>query len=163
MKHALSWSELEESELKKKPKTYNSYDLRLSWGQLQAIIQRLENDHADAIADELYAELTWMVDNAVPGPGEEEADLKAREEQEKELADTAHADQESDFPLPMPPGEEGAQQAPEEGADLESPPEEGSFEGETEEPEPEPEPDLGPANVGESVHRQADRLLASPA
>lgn len=128
--------------LKKKAKTFNDYDLSLSYGQLEAIMGALERDHADPVADELFAELQWYMQR-VPGPGEEEDEAKAREEGAAETGAGTTGDVEGeDVPIPMPPTEgglEGAEEAPPEppGAEGEGeelpPPEglegEGGFEG----------------------------------
>jgi len=79
--------------------TYNTYKLELSMGQIEAIRNALEKDHADPISDELLAIFSYYVEK-VPGPGEEEEDLKAREGHPG-----AAADEEGDFPIPMPPTE----------------------------------------------------------
>lgn len=82
--------------------TYNTYKLELSMGQIEAIRNALEKDHADPISDELLAIFTYYVEK-VPGPGEEEEDLKMREQHPGQAAD-----EEGDFPIPMPPTEGGA-------------------------------------------------------
>src|SRR5271157_1899782 len=69
-------------EIKKKKGTFNTYICELSFGQLLAFRNGLASDHADPLADEAYAELNWYLDN-VPGPGEEEEDLKREEEAPK--------------------------------------------------------------------------------
>lgn len=69
--------------IKKKKDTFNDYSVELSWGQLNAVYRALENDHADPLADELFAELGWYLQN-VPGPGEDEEEYKAAKEAEKE-------------------------------------------------------------------------------
>lgn len=95
--------------LKKKAKTFNDYDLSLSFGQLEAIMASLERDHADPVADELYAELQWYMQR-VPGPGEEEDDAKAREEGAVETGAATTGDIEGeDVPIPMPPVEGGVE------------------------------------------------------
>jgi len=95
--------------LKKKAKTFNDYDLSLSFGQLEAIMASLERDHADPVADELYAELQWYM-SRVPGPGEEEDDQKAREEGAVETGAATTGDVEGeDVPIPMPPTEGGVE------------------------------------------------------
>jgi hypothetical protein len=63
--------------------TFNDYKVELSWGQLNAIYKALEQDHADPLADELYAELGWYLEN-VPGPGEDEEVYKEAKEAEKQ-------------------------------------------------------------------------------
>lgn len=68
--------------IKKKKATFNDYDVQLSWGQLNAIFHALEQDHADPLADELFAELGWYLQN-VPGPGEDEDEYKEAKDAEK--------------------------------------------------------------------------------
>lgn len=68
--------------IKKKKGTFNDYDVQLSWGQLNAVYHALEQDHADPLADELFAELGWYLQN-VPGPGEDEDEYKQAKEAEK--------------------------------------------------------------------------------
>lgn len=85
--------------LKKKKGSFNDYDATVSWGQLEIIAAALERDHSDPVADELFAELGWYMER-VPGPGEEEEDVKAREEG---AAPPQEGDE--DLPLPMPPTE----------------------------------------------------------
>jgi hypothetical protein len=62
--------------------TFNDYRVELSWGQLNAVYRALEKDHADPLADELFAELGWYLEN-VPGPGEDEEEYKDAKEAEK--------------------------------------------------------------------------------
>lgn len=68
--------------IKKKKDSFNDYSVELSWGQLNAIYQALEQDHADPLADELFAELGWYLQN-VPGPGEDEEEYKEARQAEK--------------------------------------------------------------------------------
>lgn len=95
--------------LKKKAKTFNDYTLECSFGQLEAMMASLERDHADPVADELFAELQWYMQR-VPGPGEEEDEAKAREEGAVETGAATTGDVEGeDVPIPMPPAEGGAE------------------------------------------------------
>lgn len=95
--------------VKKKAKTFNDYTLELSYGQLEALMASLERDHADPVADELYAELQWYMQR-VPGPGEEEDDQKAREEGAVETGAAPAGDVAGeDVPIPMPPAEGGVE------------------------------------------------------
>lgn len=90
--------------------SYNTYKLEMSMGQIEAMRNALEKDHADPISDELLAILTYYIDK-VPGPGEEEEDIKAREEggaAGAAAAVGAEGDEEGDFPIPMPPTEGGS-------------------------------------------------------
>lgn len=86
--------------------TFNDYKLELSWGQLEAIRGALESDHTDPVKDEMLAEFQWYMDR-VPGPGEEEADVKGREEGGAPVP--TEGGEEGDFPIPMPPTEGAAQ------------------------------------------------------
>lgn len=72
--------------IKKKKGSYNDYSVELSWGQLNAVYRALEKDHADPMADELFAELGWYLQN-VPGPGEDEEEYKEAKEAEKQSAE----------------------------------------------------------------------------
>ena len=83
----------------------------------------------------------------LPGPGEEEEDLKAREEH----AGMA-ADEEGDFPIPMPPreGEEAAGEEPPTPPQKTETPSEGA-----QVPLPEPEPEQAAAE-------ETDRRVARP-
>jgi hypothetical protein len=63
--------------------TFNDYELELSWGQLQAIYRALEHDHADPLADELFAELGYYLQN-VPGPGESDEEYKEARDAESQ-------------------------------------------------------------------------------
>lgn len=154
--------------LKKKAKTFNDYDLSLSFGQLEAVMASLERDHADPVADELYAELQWYMQR-VPGPGEEEDDQKAREEGAVETGAAATGDVEGeDVPIPMPPTEGGV-----EGEEPDMPPgaegEEGFEGGDVSPGEELPSPEGmeggpeagfgGPPSEGEDL----DKLPAPPA
>lgn len=69
--------------VKKKAGTYNTYSLEVSWGQLNAFFHALEQDHADPLADETFAEIQWYLQN-VPGPGEDEEEYKEAKEAEKQ-------------------------------------------------------------------------------
>jgi hypothetical protein len=136
--------------IKKKAKTFNDYDVQLSWGQLEVIAAALERDHSDPIADELHAELHWYMER-VPGPGEEEEDAKAREQGGQPVP--GEGGEEGDMPIPMPPGEEGAEAAPTPGAEaggLEAPPaEEGT------EPPPEGGPTMTQATMKKALAGEA--------
>ena len=99
--------------------TFNDYRLEMSWGQLNAIYQALEQDHSDPLADELFAELGWYLQN-VPGPGEDEDEYKEAKEAEKASLDGggegAGPDQEllgNEVEAPPEDGEAGAAGGPE--------------------------------------------------
>ncbi len=132
--------------LKKQSGTFNTYTLTLSYGQLEAIRLALEQDHSNPVSDELLSLWTYYLDT-LPGPGEEEEDLKAREEHP-----AAAADEEGDFPIPMPPREEGG--APE----AEPPTPTGKSAPAPAGEVPLPEPGMEPEPAGEA----ADRRLAKP-
>jgi len=159
---------LTESELKKKNGTYNAYTLSLSWGQLQVMVAALEREHSDPVSDELLAELKWMLENAVPGPGESEQDMKAREQEEENVAELASEEDSDDFPLPMPPSrdDEAGGAAPE--GDLDGPP--GDDLPGSQGDEPSAEEDTAPPTeveseepvMAESVRQRADKWLSSP-
>jgi hypothetical protein len=95
-------------QVKKKAKTYNTYTLQLSMGQIEAIHTALEKDHANPIADELLKLFGYYLQN-VPGPGEEEEDIKAQDEHDAVNGDIGDEgdEVEDDLPLPMPPGYKG--------------------------------------------------------
>jgi hypothetical protein len=103
--------------IKKLKGTYNDYSLELSYGQIMAIRNALGQEHADPVSDELYMELGWYLDN-IPGPGEDEEDLKKAEEAADSGLDSPEAENRPEKPnaddlLPMPsdephvPGENG--------------------------------------------------------
>jgi hypothetical protein len=103
--------------IKKIKGTYNDYSVEMSFGQLLAVKNALGADHADPVADELYAELEWYLTN-IPGPGEDEEDLKKAEEAGEsgmaspEAAETpggpaGPAQGDTNDLLPAPPGSEG--------------------------------------------------------
>jgi hypothetical protein len=92
-------------QLKKKSGTYNTYTIQLSYGQIEALRQALEADHANPIGDELKALFDYYI-NSIPGPGEEEEDLKAREEQAAIASGQVQAASDDDSPIPMPPGDD---------------------------------------------------------
>lgn len=123
--------------IKKKPKTFSEYALEISYGQLEAIKNALALDHSDPISDELYAELEWYLAN-IPGPGEDEADLKKAEE-----AAASHLDE---------PEAGGASQA---SADARIPKPEGarSHAGAAEPPSAEPE-EAPPADADTELDRR---------
>jgi len=93
--------------------TYNTYKLEMSMGQLEVIRTALEGNHADPVSDELLATLTYYMDK-LPGPGEEEEEAEARVNPQAAAAKAAKAAglpgaetpdaEESDSPLPKPPG-----------------------------------------------------------
>lgn len=122
-------------------------------GQIEAIRNALEKDHADPISDELLAIFSYYVEK-VPGPGEEEEDLKAREEHPGMAAD-----EEGDFPIPMPPNEGGEMAGaeppvpPEGGSGKPEMPSEPPAEGGPQEPMPEP---------GMTEEPNADQHLPEP-
>lgn len=149
-------------QLKKKSGTYNTYTIQLSYGQIEALRQALEADHANPIGDELKALFDYYI-NSIPGPGEEEEDLKAREEQAAIASGQVQAASDDDSPIPMPPGDDNggevtvAGQGPDreggdEGGGLHIPPVEGE-EGGDELPEPPSHmPDFGGGDPSADDH-----------
>jgi hypothetical protein len=118
--------------IKKQKGTYNNYDLEVSWGQLQIFADALERDHSDPVSDETLAEVKWYMSH-IPGPGEEEEEVKAREEgalgaggQPEPVGD------EEETPLPMPPAEGGPEGGMEGGPEEAPPAPPGGGEGEPE-------------------------------
>lgn len=93
-------------QVKKKSGTYNTYTLQLSMGQITAIHAALTKDHANPLADELLQLFGYYMQK-LPGPGEEEEDIKARDEQEALQNGGGEEDGDDGVPIPMPPGEEG--------------------------------------------------------
>jgi hypothetical protein len=81
--------------IKKKKDTFNDYSVEMSWGQLNAAYRALEKAHADPLADEMFAELGWYLQN-VPGPGEDEDEYKAAKDAEKQSMETGQAGEEPD-------------------------------------------------------------------
>lgn len=131
--------------LEKIKKTYNDYKLEVSWGQVEAIAAALEANHADPLADELFAEWKWYMER-VPGPGEDE---EAWEAQQKAAEGGGVPGEEGDVPIPMPPGSE-AGTPPGDGGERDFPPDEemgGAPEGGAPEGAPEAGPEGG-AEVG---------------
>lgn len=68
--------------------SFNDYQVEMSYGQLVAIRNALEKDHADPLSDELYAELNYYLQN-VPGPGESSDEFKAERDAAKKTKDEA--------------------------------------------------------------------------
>ena len=95
--------------------SFNDYDISMSYGQLVAIRNALEKDHADPLSDELYAELNYYLQN-VPGPGESSDEFKAERDAAKKTKDEAGeeisgeeapaTDTELEAGLPAPPSDE---------------------------------------------------------
>ncbi len=154
--------------------TYNDYKVEMSFGQLTALRNALAAEHADPLADELFAELTWYLDN-IPGPGESEDDLKAQEQAADSGLAAPDAAQKplkpkADDLLPAPGAEEGGEELPgAAGPGAEAPPEEAPpEEAPPEEAPPEESPTTGetppeeapPGPEGEES--EADRRLPPP-
>lgn len=97
--------------IKKKKGTYNTYDVELSWGQLETLRAALEQNHDDPIADESLAEITWYLERvAGPGVEQEEIDAKQKGAQAGGMGGGVEGDGstgEEDVPIPMPPGGAG--------------------------------------------------------
>jgi hypothetical protein len=146
-------------QLKKKSGTYNTYTIQLSYGQIEALRQALEADHANPIGDELKALFDYYI-NSIPGPGEEEEDLKAREEQAAIASGQVQAASDDDSPIPMPPGDDNggdvtvAGQGPDDGSGeggMHIPPVEGE-EGDELPAPPEHMPDFGGGDPSADDH-----------
>lgn len=91
--------------IKKIDGTFNDYRVEMSFGQLKAIRDALEEFHADPILDELYNEITWYLQN-IPGPGEDEEEFKAREQGEQGLE--GEGGEGAAGALPPPPEDEAS-------------------------------------------------------
>jgi hypothetical protein len=88
--------------------TYNTYKLELSMGQLEVILNALEKNHDDPVADELLATFQYYIDK-LPGPGEEEEEAEARNNPQAAAAKAAGGEEAlpgEETPIPMPPGQE---------------------------------------------------------
>lgn len=68
--------------------SFNDYQVELSYGQLVAIRNALEKDHSDPLSDELYAELSYYLQN-IPGPGENSDQFKAQRDAATKTEDEA--------------------------------------------------------------------------
>lgn len=143
-------------QLKKKSGTYNTYTIQLSYGQIECIRQALEKDHASPIADELKALFDYYL-QTLPGPGEEEEDVKARDAMVSG-GQGEEGGEGDDVPLPMPPGEEDDGEVTVAGEGPEG--DFGDEEGLPEPPAPEAMPDMG--GGGEDDMGIDDRLPAPP-
>ena len=151
--------------IKKIKDTYNDYQCELSFGQLTAIRNALSAEHADPLADELFAELNWYLDN-IPGPGESEEDIKAQEQAGASGMASPEAAQkplnpQADELLPAPGEEEGGQPPGAEGPPPgeEGPPGEGAPEAQPGEEGPPQPGEEGPPAGPEG---EADRRLPPP-
>ena len=81
-------SPVQETEIKKKAGSYNTYTLTLSWGQLEAIRDALALHHADPLADEFYEEISFYMAGNVPLPGEDKSAKEIEDEDEKSRKDS---------------------------------------------------------------------------
>ena len=144
--------------IKKIKDTYNDYQCELSFGQLTAIRNALANEHSDPLADELYAELNWYLDN-IPGPGESEEDIKAQEQ----ATDSGMASPEA-AQKPLNPRADDLLPAPEEGEGGQPPGAEAGPEGQPGEAPPEEAPpeEGPPGEEGPPIEGEADRRLPPP-
>ena len=94
--------------LTKAAKTYNTYRLELSMGQLEIIMHALEQNHSDVVGDELLSTFQFYL-TKLPGPGEEEEEAEARNNPQAAAAKAAGgagALPGEETPIPMPPGQE---------------------------------------------------------
>ena len=142
--------------IKKIKDTYNDYQCELSFGQLTAIRNALSAEHADPLADELFAELNWYLDN-IPGPGESEDDIKAQEQASASGMASPEAAQK-----PLNPSADDLLPAP--GAEDQAPAEGGPAGGEEGPPPGEEMPpgEEGPPPGEEGPEEEADRRLPPP-
>lgn len=95
--------------------SFNDYGVEMSYGQLVAVRNALEKDHADPLSDELYAEINYYLQN-VPGPGESSDAFKAERDAAKKTKDEAGdevsgedapaTDTELEAGLPAPPSDD---------------------------------------------------------
>ena len=155
--------------ISKVKKTYNDYDVSLSFGQLEAIRKALESSHNDPLSDELLCEIVWYLDR-VPGPGaEDESELKA----DAKAGGKEGAVEGEDIPIPMPPGSEaGTPPGEEEPTSRPPAPGEEDAGGEPGAPAggdghglPEPGMDADPLTAAAAAHRspRAEREPREPA
>jgi hypothetical protein len=105
--------------------TFNDYDVSLSYGQLVAIRNALEKDHAEPLADEMYAELVYWLDNVAP-PGVDSAEFKEQRDASKKTQDEAGEEISADEAPPgdteleagkLPPPPSGEEEEPFEGGE----------------------------------------------
>jgi hypothetical protein len=64
--------------------TFNTYKLEVSFGELTAVANALEDTVGAPVADEMRAGIRWYLDH-LPGPGEDKEEFKAKKEAETEL------------------------------------------------------------------------------
>ncbi len=142
-------------QIKKVKNSFNDYSVEMSWGQLMAIHAALEASHADPIADETFAELSWYLEN-VPGPGEDEEEIKAAKEAEQQQAAGGDGGDEgrdlgalgAEVPLDDPTAEESDVPVSEVGDEMPGGPSDGGS-------------DLPPGGPSDG-NEEADSLLAAP-
>lgn len=138
--------------------TFNDYRVEMSFGQLKAIQSALSNDHSDPMSDEMYAEISYYLEN-VPGPGEDKEDFDKREEVEKAAEDGGKLGPPDEDMSEVPVGDEGGAAAePEhepEGSRLPPPP--------SDDDESEPEGGKGHADIeDEEVSELAKLAVGRP-
>ena len=103
--------------IKKKADTYNTYTIDdVSFGEMVAIRNALKTTSSDALTDEISATIDWSLDN-IPLPGEDEADFKAKKEQEETPEDEEGETSEKE---PLTDIEHEAAHFPEPGSDEEN-------------------------------------------
>jgi hypothetical protein len=100
--------------IKKVNGTFDTYSVELSYLQLTELKNSLSTDHANAVGDELYANLEWYLQN-IPGPGESEDEFKAKTTggEEGQMPAPSEEGGEADGLLPAPGGEGDDQLVPE--------------------------------------------------
>jgi hypothetical protein len=105
--------------------SFNDYKIEMSYGQLVAIRNALEQKHDDPLSDELHAELNYYLQN-IPGPGESSDAFKAERDAATKGPEEAGAqvnpedaggpssdtELEAGAALPPPPGEEMGAEPP---------------------------------------------------
>lgn len=104
--------------------SFNDYQVELSYGQLVAIRNALEQAHADPLSDELYAEINYYLQN-IPGPGESSDAFKQERDMAKKTQDQAGQEvQPEEVGAGGPPTEAGLEAGEGAGGPLPAPPEE---------------------------------------
>ena len=101
--------------IKKISDTFSDYRVELSFGQLVAIRDALEQSHADPMSDEMYQEINYYL-SQVPGPGEDETEKKQSTEG-LPTEDGAPNDTEMEANKLVPPPDEGEADLPSEGGE----------------------------------------------
>ena len=94
--------------LDKVAETYNTYKMEVSFGELTALLNALEDTRSpDPVADEMKAAISFYLER-VPGPGEDKDEFKEKKKAEKEMGSGAAADSDN---APILPSEEHGPEA----------------------------------------------------